>query len=178
MTGPRENAHLILRELDLRTGDVVVDIGAGCGWWESVLADELGTDGVVYAAEIRPHLVDDLTREFAGTPQVKPLLVDTDGTGLATDTCDVALFIHVYHHLSNHAQYLRHLRDVVKPTGRIVIVDRHARPNNRFRGLEPSELSAHAAESGWIPVRCRPIRDDEHYVATFVRDDLFDPHAS
>ena len=158
-----------MRELGLRTGDAVVDIGAGCGWWEPRLADAVGADGIVYAAEIRPHLVDDLTKQFADTPQVKPLLIEADGTDLPTGTCDVALFILVYHHLSRHAEYLRHLRDVVKPTGRIVIVDRHPRPGNHFRGLEPSELSAHARTSGWVPVRCEPLHDDEHYIAIFVQ---------
>ena len=37
----RDNARQVLRELDLRGGEVIVDIGAGEGWWVSRLAEQV-----------------------------------------------------------------------------------------------------------------------------------------
>lgn len=68
----RKRSDWILRELDLRDGDVVVDVGAGDGWWAGKLARHVGKDGIVHASEITDKLVDEMKRQFAGTPQVKP----------------------------------------------------------------------------------------------------------
>ena len=47
----RTHVKEILQELDLQRGDVVVDIGAGKGWWAERMADAMGREGIVYAAE-------------------------------------------------------------------------------------------------------------------------------
>ena len=170
----RESAEQILRGLDLCPGDVVVDVGAGRGWWEPRLAERVGRDGTVYAAEIRPHLVADMKSKFADLSQVRPYLAEADSTGLAGDTCHAALLIGVYHDLDRQTDYLRHLRDVIKRAGRLVVVDRQpgSRGRHRTHGILPSVLVRHAHEAGWVPVGYEPMGTGEHYLAVFSRGSL------
>ena len=176
--GPRTDSEFVMRELDLRPGDVVVDIGAGKGWWEWQLSEAVGEEGIVYAAEIEQDLVDDLGEELSRFPQVRPILVETDGTGLEPDTCDLALFIRVYHHLDvdGRVDYLRHLHDVVKSTGRIAILDYHhdVPPLNPEHAMPPADLFRDADSAGWVPVRYEHRPGGKYYIAILAQKEVFE----
>ena len=75
----RQKTEYIFEELDLKPGDVVVDIGAGDGWWSERLAPLVGEKGTVHSAEVEQRLVDAMVEKFADTPNVKPRLCPFDG---------------------------------------------------------------------------------------------------
>lgn len=167
----------VLRELDLRPGDAVVDIGAGDGWWSERIAERVGSGGVVYATEVKERLVDAMKSEFADKANIKPRLTPTDGTGLPENSCDLAFFAQVYHHLEDDGKvdYLRHLRKVVKPLGRVVIIEKCPEISTRQRdhGTAISALTAEADEAGWVLVRYELLPKTYHFLAIFVQKDLF-----
>lgn len=173
----RAQSDYILRELDLRQGDVVVDIGAGDGWWSEQMAKFVGDEGIVYAAEVTKEKVDHMKRRFADKHQIRPYLCPTDGTNLPENSCDLAFFSMVYHHLkpNGRVDYLRHLRKVVKPTGRVCVIDRYAELIGRHRShaVSLSQLAKQAELAGWIPVRYELISGTRHYIALLVQKDLF-----
>ena len=54
----RQKSDYVMKELDLKSGDVVVDIGAGDGFWarqmaKSIGADGYGNDGVEAVREVK-----------------------------------------------------------------------------------------------------------------------------
>ncbi len=175
----RQKSEYILKELDLRAGDVVVDIGAGDGWWSERMAKIVGGDGIIYAAEVDRKLVEEMKKKYANLPQVRPYLCPNDGTALSEGTCDLAFFSQSYHHLSHnsHVNYLEHLRKVVKPTGRVCIIERYTQIGGRGQthGTVLSELIEQAEEAGWVPVRCELITGTYHFIAIFVQKELFPP---
>ena len=173
----REKSDYVLRELDLRPGDVVVDIGAGDGWWAERMAALVGPKGVIYASEVEQKLVDKMEDRFADVPQVKPYLCKTDSTGLPENSCDLVFLSKTYHHLPSdgHVAYLRHLRKVVKPTGRVCIIEKYpAITGERKEHAWPlSLLIQEAEEAGWFPVRYELMTGTHHYIVIFVQKDLF-----
>jgi ubiquinone/menaquinone biosynthesis C-methylase UbiE len=175
----RERSAYILKELDLQAGDVVVDIGAGDGWWAEKMAELVGAGGIVYASEVDQRKVDKMKEKFTGVPQIKPYLCETDSTGLPENSCDLAFLSKTYHHLNvgGHVDYLRHLRKVVKPVGRVCIIEKYqaiaARRKDHAWSL--SLLVQQAEEAGWIPVRYELMTGTYHYLVILVQKDLFPP---
>jgi len=174
----REQAPFVMEELDLRPGDVVVDIGAGDGWWANQMARYVGEKGTIHALEVDQQKVDAMKEKCADHPQVKPYLGPTDGTGLPENSVDLVFISKTYHHLDpeKHDAYLRHLRGVIRPTGRLCIVER--RPD-LAKGLmiehawSPGDLEQSAARAGWILVRYELIPKSYHYIAIFAQKELF-----
>ncbi len=178
----RAKSRYILKELDLKPGDVVVDIGAGDGWWSQRMAECVGEEGAIHAAEIKGKTVNNMKRKFADTPQIKPYLCKTDSTELAENSCDLAFLSQTYHHLDKDGRidYLRHLRDVVKTTGRLCVIEKYATiaTEHGSHGTALSKLIAQAEQAEWIPVRCELMTGTYHYLAVFVQKDLFGPEPS
>ncbi len=177
----RQKSEYVLKELDLKDGDVVVDIGAGDGWWARQMAKFVGDEGVIHASEVEQKKVDDMKEKCADTPQVKPYLSGLDGTALPENSCDLVFLSKTYHHFNKggHVDYLRHLHKVVKPTGRLCIIERHSGIRGGARakehGWSPGLLMQQAEEAGWIAVRCELITGMYHFMAIFVQQELFPP---
>ena len=180
----RTKSDYVLRELDLRPGDVVVDIGAGDGFWAERMAKFVGKGGTVYASEVEQNKVDRMKEKFTDLPQVRAYLCPTDGTGLAENSCELAFLSKTYHHLDadGRVDYLRHLRQVVRPTGRLCVIERYADADSTSqRGSHDmllSQLVKQAEEAGWIAVRYELMTGTYHYITIFVQKDLFPPERS
>ena len=177
----RQKSEYVLKELDLKGGDVVVDIGAGDGWWARQMAKFVGAEGVIHAAEVEQKKVDDMKKKCADSPQVKPYLIPLDSTALPENLCDLVFLSKTYHHFNKggHVDYLRHLHEVVKPTGRLCIIERHSAIRGGARakehGWSPGLLMQQAEQAGWIAVRCELITGTYHFMAIFVQQELFPP---
>lgn len=175
----REKVDYILEELDLRPGDSVVDVGAGDGWWTERMAKLVGEKGVIHAGEVDKKKLEQMKEKFADVPQVKPYPCPNTNTGLPENSCDLAFFSQSYHHLplNEHVAYLRHLRTVVKPTGRVVVIEKQAAiaTQGKAHGTPLGRLVKQAEEAGWIAVRCQLMTGTYHYIAIFVQEDLFPP---
>jgi len=176
----RQKSEYVLKELDLKAGDVVVDIGAGDGFWARQMAKSVGAEGVIHASEVEQGKVDDMKEKLADVPQVKPYLSPLDGTDLPENSCDLAFLSKTYHHFNEggHVDYLRHLRKVVKPTGRLCVIEMNpafGRGRSSEHAFSPGLLIQQAEQAGWISVRCELMTGTNHYIAIFVQKELFLP---
>jgi len=118
-------AESIAEVLGLRPGQTVADIGAGEGEWSEALSRFVGARGHVFSTEVVQYKVDGLEDRFRedGLGNVSAVLGTEDATGLAPASCDAILLRLVYHHLTRPVPLANDLRRVLRPGGRLAIVD-------------------------------------------------------
>lgn len=116
--------ELVVDSLDILPGQRVADIGAGSGYFESLLAAAVGDSGAVFAEEIEPELVQYMKERALreGTPQVIPILGTSDDPSLP-DSLDLIFVCDTYRYIDGRRSYFGKLREHLNPDGRLAIID-------------------------------------------------------
>ena len=123
-----ERGDLLLRELGLRQGMAVADVGAGTGYYARRMAPLVGSTGTVYAVDVQPEMIQMLTdlAKKAGLANIKPVLGGLDNVKLADSSIDLAIMVDVYHELEFPFEVMQSLVRAIKPGGRVVFVEYRA----------------------------------------------------
>lgn len=120
-----EQPDKALQALKLTRGMVVADIGAGSGFMSFKMAKLVGAPGKVYAEDIQPEmleLVQDRARRD-GISNVQTVLGGPSDPKLPAGAIDLILLVDVYHEFSQPQAMLDHMRDALKPNGRLVLLE-------------------------------------------------------
>ncbi len=120
-----EAPDLALDVLKIAKGAAVADIGAGSGYITVKLSGRVGPEGRVFATDVQPQMLQILGRRLAATNITNVTLVQgtLDNPGLDPASVDLEMMVDVYHELSQPQAMLRHLRDALKPGGRLVLLE-------------------------------------------------------
>jgi ubiquinone/menaquinone biosynthesis C-methylase UbiE len=120
-----EEPETALDILKIKKGAVVADIGAGSGYMTMRLVKRVGPAGTVYANDIQPQMLQFLQQRIDRAKIGNVVLVQSavDDPRLPEAALDLELLVDVYHEFSRPQAMLRHLRDALKPTGRLVLVE-------------------------------------------------------
>ncbi len=115
----------VIRVLDIQPGDVVADIGSGGGYFSLHLAEAVGPEGTVYAADIDPAMNRYLERRArrAGHDNIKTILADPDDPNLPETGVDLIFMSNTYHYLDDPTAYFSDLQRTLGPSGRLAIID-------------------------------------------------------
>jgi ubiquinone/menaquinone biosynthesis C-methylase UbiE len=123
-----EEPDRALRLLKIAKGATVADVGAGSGYMTIRLAKTVGPMGRVYANDIQSGMLDLLQKNVAKAKlnNVVPVLGTFDDPKLPAATLDLVLMVDVYHEFSEPQAMLGHIRDALKPDGRMVLLEYRA----------------------------------------------------
>ena len=123
-----ERGDLLLRELGLRAGMQVADVGAGTGYYARRMAPLVGSTGQVLAVDVQPEMIAMLTAlaKKAGLSNIKPVLGAVDDVKLAPASIDLAIMVDVYHELEYPFEVLQSIVRALKPGGKVVFVEYRA----------------------------------------------------
>ncbi|MFQ5665297.1 MAG: methyltransferase domain-containing protein [Candidatus Binatia bacterium] len=115
----------VVQALDLRPGMRVADLGAGTGYFSRYLSAAVGDDGTVFAVDTEPNLVTYLRErsDKEHTANLVPILASPDNPRLPVRSTDLVLIVDTFHHIDARLKYFARLRRLLKPGGRVAIID-------------------------------------------------------
>lgn len=114
----------VLEALALFEGATVADVGAGSGYFTEPLARHVGRQGLVYATDVQPEMVDALRERSArrGLENVVVVQAAYDDPTLPPACCDVVFLANVYKEIGDRVGWLRRVRRSLRPGGRLVVI--------------------------------------------------------
>jgi ubiquinone/menaquinone biosynthesis C-methylase UbiE len=117
--------HRIAKQLELKPGMAVADVGAGTGLFMDLLSRAVGPEGKVYGIDIAPKLIDYMREraEKKGHTQFVPHLCTERSVELPANSVDVVFVCDTYHHFEYPQQSLASIHQALRPGGRLVVVD-------------------------------------------------------
>jgi SAM-dependent methyltransferase len=123
-----EQPDAALDAIGVSKGSTAADIGAGVGYMTWRLAERVGPAGKVYANDIQQKMLDLLTKnmEQRKLKNVETVLGAFDDPKLPAGAIDLVLLVDVYHEFSEPQLMLRHIRESMKPDGRMVLLEYRA----------------------------------------------------
>jgi ubiquinone/menaquinone biosynthesis C-methylase UbiE len=122
-TNPEKN----LEALELKHNEIVVDLGAGTGFY-SIAAARLVPQGKVYAIEVQRNLLAKIN-SHARDAQVHNIeslwgnIEKVGGTKLRDNVADAVIISNVFFQIEDKETFIKEVKRILKSHGRILFVD-------------------------------------------------------
>lgn len=113
------------KELNVKPGMTVCDMGCGNGFHTLPLAEMVREKGKVLAVDVQPEMIEMLKKRIAakGITNIVPINGLYHDPKLPPDSCDLILLVDVYHEFSHPVQMLAAMRAALKADGLLVLVE-------------------------------------------------------
>ena len=133
-----QKPELIMDTLGIADGAIVADLGAGGGWFTVRLARRVGPNGLVYAEDIQPLMLEAIARRAAREDlrNVRTVLGTPSDPALPPGL-DAVLIVDAFHEMDDPVPLLRNIARALKPQGRLGVVD--FTPGGGGPGPDPDE---------------------------------------
>jgi ubiquinone/menaquinone biosynthesis C-methylase UbiE len=116
----------MLAEVKLKRSSHVLDFGCGPGVFTTLIADNIGPSGIVYALDINPIAVNMVERKAQKKNLKNVRTIHSNSSIALPDNClDHVICFDVFHCLDNHQEVLSELHRVLKPQGIMYFSDHH-----------------------------------------------------
>jgi len=109
----------------LKRGSIVADVGAGYGFFALRFAQMVDSADHVFGVDTVAELVRWMKHRIQklGLRNVQVVLGSTGDPGLPSGLLDAVLIADTYHEMKEYRSMLSHLRQALKPDGRLVVLD-------------------------------------------------------
>lgn len=153
---------------------VIVEIGAGTGLFAAAFA-ALAPQATVYAADTEGVMLEWMTanRPEVAAGRVVPVKATETGVPLADGIADVVCMINLHHELAEPDASYAEARRLLKPGGRLLVVDWAPRetpkgPPQEVR-VQPGALAAMLEGAGFVGITVDETTLPWHTMVTAVR---------
>jgi ubiquinone/menaquinone biosynthesis C-methylase UbiE len=132
----------VIAALDAQPGDRVADLGPGYGHFTLRLAVAVAPDGICYAADADRDTLADVGRAAVerGITNLRPVLTSRHRLELP-EPVDLLFVSATYHHLREPVRYFAEARSLLRPTGRVAILE------SRLEGIAARWMNPHGSVS-------------------------------
>lgn len=117
----RERIDRALALADIGRGMSILEPGCGAGRLTTILADRVGSDGLVTAVDISPKMIERTRERMLGTPNCRVIHGDVEDYVKTAQPHDLIVCHNVFHHLEDKRSALSLLASALEPEGKLLI---------------------------------------------------------
>lgn len=119
-----ENTSQLLKNLAVKPGMLIADVGAGSGYHSALLSKMVG-NGKVFAVDVEPEMIAYLNARIKreNLSRIVPVLCTEKNVTLPENAIDLILLVDVYHEFSYPYEMALSMFNVLKPGGKLVLVE-------------------------------------------------------
>ena len=142
----------VVDQMNLESGEVVADIGAGTGVFSVPMARAVGSGGRVISVEVDPGFLPMILAKAAleEVSNISAVLGGFLDPRLPRDDVDVAFFHDVLHHVDDREAYLREVAKYMGPGSRMIVVDYDMNVEGIPHSNQPEMLISPQLVAGWM----------------------------
>jgi ubiquinone/menaquinone biosynthesis C-methylase UbiE len=120
----RENPDLIWKELALAGPRVLIEIGAGTGFFAAPFAREMKS-GTVYACDVQDEMLSWMKEHLPSDLQNRliPLKMEETSVPLPGGIADLVYMINLHHELEDRQAIMQEAFRLLKPGGSVMVMD-------------------------------------------------------
>lgn len=122
-----ERTSLLIKNMNLKTTDVVADIGAGSGYHVFKMAP-LVAEGTVYAVDIQYEMLTAIKekQQLNDVDNVITIKGTETSVNLPKNSIDKVLMVDVYHEFNYPYEVMMSIKKALKPNGKIYLIEYRA----------------------------------------------------
>lgn len=185
LRGRSDDPQRLAAALGLNPGMTAAEIGAGDGSLSVEIARILGPSGRLYSTELDKDRLADIREaaDRAGLKNVTVVEAGVDRTNLPEQCCDAIFMRAVYHHFTAPDAITRDLHRVLRPGGRLAIIDfkppwwltlfegrpAGVRENRGGHGMPPEVLAREVMQADFALEQVTERWSGSYYLALFRR---------
>ena len=134
LEGPDRDAYQkpeqVMDALGIADGARVADLGAGGGWFTIRLARRVGPNGIVYAEDIQPQMLESIKRrvEREQLQNVRSVLGKPEDPNLPRGELHAVLIVDTFNAFEEPVIVLQRVREALRPGGRVGIMEDRVDP--------------------------------------------------
>jgi arsenite methyltransferase len=141
----------VVKLMEVKPGQVVVDIGAGNGYFTRRFAAAVGPTGKAIGIEIDSAMVRAMNADARrlNFTNYEARLVPPDDPMLPANSVDTIFLCDAYHHIHDRVAYFAKARQSLKPGGRLVLLDFVRTKDNTEHSIVKEEVVDELRRAGF-----------------------------
>lgn len=158
----------LLRELGLKRGDTMADIGCGPGFFTIPAAQIVGERGLVLAADVQGEMLTAVKGRVTeqGLTNVRVVKTSETDVPLPPESCDFVLLAFVLDEIDQRSRFLLRIARLLKPDAHIIVLEWRKEAQTDGPSIDDriseEELTADAQAAGLLISQSRELNDHQY----------------
>lgn len=139
-SNPKNKPDEIIKNLKILPGQHIADIGSGGGYFSFRFSKLVGKEGKVYSIDTNIELLEYISNNAKQQEQsnIITILATEENIPLTDGNIDLIFMRNVYHHITNRVEYVKKLKKILKPDGKVAIIE-YKKRGRSFGSHRPSD---------------------------------------
>lgn len=158
----------VIKAINVRPGSVIVDIGAGDGYFTRRLAVAATPSGKAMALDINPKMVLKAREDSKNYPNYEARLVPANDPMLEPNSVDIVFICATYHEMENRIDYFTRLKKGLRKDARLFIIDMDkSNAENESHSIEMETVIKELESAGYKLIKESEILKPRHFFLEF-----------